>query len=73
MLFPIESTVVSLASQLFGAQDYSQVKLLTGFNLTQNVTGDCVINVLTPILSLLISLLRLPQWGFYCLSNIFIA
>ncbi|WP_407682272.1 transposase [Pseudocalidococcus azoricus] len=44
MLFPIDSTVVTLTSQLFWSQGYHQVKLLNGFNLTQNVTSDCVIN-----------------------------
>lgn len=44
MLFPIDSTVIILTSKLFWSQRYNQVKLITGFNLTQNVTSDCVIN-----------------------------
>jgi len=44
MLFPIDSTVITLTSKLFHAQNYHQVKLLNGFNLTQNVTSECVIN-----------------------------
>ncbi len=44
MLFPIDSTVITLTSKLFHAQGYRQVKLLNGFNLTQNVTSECVIN-----------------------------
>lgn len=44
MLFPIDSTVITLTSKLFWSQEYHQVKLLNGFNLTQNVTSECVIN-----------------------------
>jgi putative transposase len=35
MLFPIDATVVSLTSQLFGAQGQHQVKLLNGVNTSQ--------------------------------------
>jgi putative transposase len=44
MLFPIDSTVITLTSKLFWSQGYHQVKLINGFNLTQNVTSECVIN-----------------------------
>lgn len=35
MLFPIDSTVVTLTSKLFWLQGYHQVKLLNGVNLSQ--------------------------------------
>ncbi|WP_051020979.1 transposase [Synechococcus sp. PCC 6312] len=44
MLFPIDSTVITLTSKLFWSQGYHQVKLINGFNLTQNVTSECMIN-----------------------------
>jgi len=44
LLFPIDSTVITLTSKLFWSQKYHQVKLLNGFNSTQNVTSECVIN-----------------------------
>ena len=44
MLMPIDSTVVTLTSQLFWAQDYHQVKLLNGVNLTQSNPSECLIH-----------------------------
>lgn len=44
ILFPIDSTVITLTSKLFWSQGYHQVKLINGFNLTQNVTSECMIN-----------------------------
>ncbi len=53
MLFPIDSTVVSLTSKLFWAQGQHQVKLLNGVNLSQGyVTLDkgMMLNLLTTLL-----------------------
>jgi putative transposase len=44
ILFPIDSTVVTLTSKLFWQQGYHQVKLLNGVNLTQGNPSDCVIH-----------------------------
>lgn len=44
MLMPIDSTVVTLTSKLFWAQDYHQVKLLNGINLTQSNPSECLIH-----------------------------
>ncbi|MGE5659601.1 MAG: transposase [Actinomycetota bacterium] len=44
MLFPIDSTVVTLTSQLFWLQGYHQVKLLNGVNLSQGNPSECLIN-----------------------------
>ncbi|MDG2991728.1 transposase [Candidatus Synechococcus calcipolaris G9] len=44
ILFPIDSTVITLTSKLFWEQGYHQVKLINGFNLTQNITSECLIN-----------------------------
>ena len=44
MLFPIDSTVVTLTSKLFWQQGYHQVKLLNGVNLTQGNPSDCLIH-----------------------------
>lgn len=44
MLFPIDSTVVTLTSKLFWAQGYHQVKLLNGLNLEQGNPSDCLIH-----------------------------
>jgi hypothetical protein len=38
MLFPIDSTVVSLTSKLFWVQGQHQVKLLNGVNLSQDMS-----------------------------------
>lgn len=43
MLIPIDSTVVTLTSKLFWKQDYHQVKLMNGVNLTQgNLTESLI-------------------------------
>ncbi|MGE5660287.1 MAG: transposase [Actinomycetota bacterium] len=44
MLFPIDSTVVTLTSKLFWLQGYHQVKLLNGVNLSQGNPSECLIN-----------------------------
>lgn len=43
-LFPIDSTVITLTSKLFWEQEYHQVKLLSGINLTQGNPTQCLIN-----------------------------
>src|SRR5262245_28735649 len=44
MLIPIDSTVVTLTSKLFWEQDYHQVKLMNGVNLTQGNLTECLIH-----------------------------
>jgi putative transposase len=44
MLFPIDSTVISLTSKLFWLQEYHQVKLLNGINLSQGCPSECLIH-----------------------------
>ena len=44
ILFPIDSTVVTLTSKLFWLQGYHQVKLLNGINLEQGNPSECLIN-----------------------------
>ncbi|MGE5658760.1 MAG: transposase [Actinomycetota bacterium] len=44
MLFPIDSTVVTLTGQLFWLQGYHPVKLLNGVNLSQENPSECLIN-----------------------------
>ena len=44
MLFPIDSTVVTLTSKLFWQQGYHQVKLVNGINLTQRNSSECLIH-----------------------------
>jgi putative transposase len=44
MLVPIDSTVISLTSKLFWQQEYHQVKLLDGINLTQGNPTECLIH-----------------------------
>ena len=44
MLFPIDSTVVSLTSKLFWVQGQHQVKLLNGVNLSQGYVSECLIH-----------------------------
>jgi putative transposase len=44
MLFPIDSTVVSLTSKLFWLPGYHQVKLLNGVNLEQGNPSECLIH-----------------------------
>lgn len=44
MLVPIDSTVISLTSKLFWEQQYHQVKLLNGINLTQGNPTECLIH-----------------------------
>jgi putative transposase len=44
MLVPIDSTVISLTSKLFWEQEYQQVKLLNGINLTQGNPTECLIH-----------------------------
>ncbi|MBD1839067.1 transposase [Coleofasciculus sp. FACHB-64] len=44
MLIPIDSTVISLTSKLFWEQEYHQVKLLNGINLTQGNPTECLIH-----------------------------
>lgn len=43
-LFPIDSTVITLTSKLFWFYRYHQVKLLTGFDLTENLTSEAIIS-----------------------------
>ncbi|WNC54229.1 MULTISPECIES: IS4 family transposase [unclassified Thermosynechococcus] len=43
-LFPIDSTIITLTSKLFWFYKYHQVKLLTGFDLTENIIGKAVIS-----------------------------
>jgi putative transposase len=52
MLFPIDSTVVSLTSKLFWAQKHHQVKLLNGVNVSQGYVGlgkGMTLNILTTL------------------------
>ncbi len=42
MLFPIDSTVVSLTSKLFYQQGHHQVKLLNGVNVSQGYGSECL-------------------------------
>jgi len=44
MLFPIDSTVITLTSKLFGQQNYHQVKLMNGINLAQGNPSECLIH-----------------------------
>lgn len=44
MLFPIDSTVVTLTSKLFWLPGYHQVKLLNGVNLEQGDPSECLIH-----------------------------
>lgn len=44
MLIPIDSTVITLTSKLFWEQDYHQVKLMNGVNLTQGNPTACLIH-----------------------------
>ncbi|URR34692.1 transposase [Thermosynechococcus sp. HN-54] len=44
MLFPIDSTVITLTSKLFWFYKYHQVKLITGFDLTENILGKAVVS-----------------------------
>lgn len=44
MLIPLDSTVITLTSKLFWAQEYHQVKLLNGINLTQGNSTECLIH-----------------------------
>ncbi len=44
MLIPIDSTVVTLTSKLFWEQEYHQVKLLNGINLTQGNPTEYLIH-----------------------------
>ena len=44
MLFPIDSTVVTLTSKLFWLQGVHQVKLLNGVNLEQHNPSECLIH-----------------------------
>jgi putative transposase len=44
MLFPIDSTVVTLTSKLFWLQGYHQVKLLNGVNLKSGNPSECLIH-----------------------------
>jgi len=44
MLIPIDSTVITLTSKLFWQQEYRQVKLLNGINLTQGNPTECLIH-----------------------------
>jgi len=43
-LLPIDSTVITLTSQLFWKQNYRQVKLLNGINISQGNPTECLIN-----------------------------
>lgn len=44
MLFPIDSTVITLTSKLFWAEEKHQVKLMNGVNLTQGNLSECLIH-----------------------------
>jgi putative transposase len=44
MLMPLDSTIITLTSQLFWAQGYHQVKLMNGINLTQGNMSECLIH-----------------------------
>jgi putative transposase len=44
MLFPLDSTVVTLTSKLFWMQGYHQVKLMNGVNLEQGNPSACLIH-----------------------------
>ena len=44
MLFPLDSTVITLTSKLFWMQGYHQVKLINGVNLEQKNTSECLIH-----------------------------
>jgi putative transposase len=44
MLFPIDSTVVSLTSKLFWMEAQHQVKLLNGVNVSQGYVSECLIH-----------------------------
>lgn len=44
ILFPIDSTVVTLTSKLFWFSGYHQVKLLNGINLAQGNPSECLIH-----------------------------
>ncbi|MEN9274452.1 MAG: transposase, partial [Gloeomargarita sp. DG02_4_bins_56] len=44
MLFPIDSTIISLTSKLFWMEGYRQVKLMNGINLAQRNTSECLIH-----------------------------
>lgn len=44
MLFPIDSTIVTLTSKLFWMQGVHQVKLLNGVNLEQHNPSECLIH-----------------------------
>lgn len=44
ILFPIDSTVVTLTSKLFWFSGYHQVKLLNGINLEQGNPSECLIH-----------------------------
>lgn len=44
MLMPIDSTVITLTSKLFWAQEYHPVKLLNGINLVQGNPSECLIH-----------------------------
>jgi len=44
ILFPIDSTVITLTSKLLWLQGYHQVKLLNGVNLEQGNPGECLIH-----------------------------
>lgn len=44
MLFPINSTIVTLTSKLFWMQGYHQVKLMNGVNLVQGNPSECLIH-----------------------------
>jgi len=43
-LLPIDSTVITLTSKLFWKQNYRQVKLLNGINISQGNPTECPIN-----------------------------
>jgi transposase, IS4 family len=44
MLFPIDSTVITLTSKLFWVQGQHQVKLLNGVNVSQGYVSECLID-----------------------------
>ena len=44
MIVPIDSTVITLTSKLFFAQNYHQVKLLNGINIEQGNPTECLIH-----------------------------
>lgn len=45
VLFPVDSTVITLTSHLFWRDGYHPIKLLNGFSATENLTSEAVISL----------------------------